>query len=163
MIPNLVKSHLCNCDTINSSLSYVECALYVGHVMWRNAHSYPSYFWCHCVCTHYVLMQVSTVSQNELRQQINLNLMETEIIEGNPTHSLRFVNSTFECVYGSWWFSDILLILCVKPWLWILWLFLCRKQRSVHLLNIPKMSDPCLYLLFVRPCEDLGNVRPTQP
>lgn len=48
--------------------------------------------WCKvilCVCVH-------TVSENELCQQLNLKLMETEIIDGNPPHSLWFLSSTTE-------------------------------------------------------------------
>ena len=39
-------------------------------------------------------MCASSVSENELCQQLNLNLMETEIMDGNPPHRLWFVNST---------------------------------------------------------------------
>lgn len=105
------------------------------------------------------LCTVSAVSENEFCQQLNLNLMETEIIVGNPPPcSLWFLNSTTQpsmcvlCLEVDKFNPVLYCCLFVLLFYYVQIVninFVIVSIIRVHLLNIPRLCLLCLCSLLV--------------
>lgn len=86
---------------------------------------------------------MNAVSENELCQHLNLNLMETEIMDGNPPPSVACelnhgILCVCVCVFQSWRSGDVLLF-CF---------YLILMGRTVNTITV----EACIY------CERFLNV-----